>query len=76
MKLVFPKKGKKQIASLLLKTVSSFPDYLDIERKLYGLSDLEKYSYELSNKSFYFESTSDTIILRQIEKRLLNYIRE
>lgn len=71
----FSKKGKKSIASLLLKTVSGFPDYLEIEKKIYGLNDLKTYTQELRGSSFYYESASDVYVLKQIEMNLLNYIR-
>lgn len=71
----FSKKGRRGIASLLLKSVSSFPDYLEIERKLHGLDDLKKYAQELRSTTFYFENTNDIYVLKQIETNLLNYIR-
>lgn len=71
----YAKKGKKDIASLLLKNVNGFPDYLEIEKKLNGLEDLKKYSQELVTFTSYYENASSNIIDQQLERNLLNYIR-
>ena len=68
-------KGKKDIASLLLKNVDDFPDYLEIEKKLKGLEDLKKYSQELVEFTSLYENASSNIIDHQLERNLLNYIR-
>ena len=70
----FSKKGKKQIASLLLRSVSSFPDYLQIERQLFNLNDLKQYVRELRD-TLYFEGATDLFTARQIEQKLIKYIR-
>ena len=71
----YAKKGKKDIASLLLKNVDDFPDYLEIEKKLKGLEDLKKYSQELVAFTSLYENASLNIIDQQLERNLLNYIR-
>ena len=71
----YAKKGKKDIASLLLKNVDDFPDYLEIEKKLKGLEDLKKYSQELVEFTSLYENASSNIIDHQLERNLLNYIR-
>ena len=71
----YAKKGKKDIASLLLKNVNDFPDYLEIEKKLRGLEDLKNYSQKLVTVSSYYENASANIIDQQLERNLLNYIR-
>lgn len=71
----YAKKGKKDIASLLLKSVNDFPDYLKIEKTLRGLEDLKKYSQELVTYTSYYENASSSITDQQLERNLLNYIR-
>ncbi len=71
----YAKKGKKDIASLLLKSVEDFPDYLKIEKQLRGLEDLKKYMRELVTYTSYYENASSSIIVQQLEAKLLNYIR-
>ena len=71
----YSKKANKHIASLLLKSVSDFPDYLKIERKLSGLSDLKKYSNELQGTISHNESVNEIIEAVRIDRNLLTYIR-
>lgn len=71
----YAKKGKKGIASLLLKSVNDFPDYLKIEKMLGGLEDLKKYLQELVTYTSCYENASSSIIDQQLERNLLNYIR-
>lgn len=71
----FAKMGKKSIASLLLKNVSDFPDYLEIEKKLCGLSDLKSYINEKQSLQTFLESTRHGTTSKDTEVILLNYIR-
>lgn len=71
----FAKMGKKSIASLLLKNVSEFPDYLKIEKKLNGLADLKRYINEKQSLPTFMESVKAGGIAKDIEAKLLNYIR-
>lgn len=73
----YAKKSKKNIASILMKKVECFPDYLEIERKLWNLHDLKQYIMELSNKSYYpfFESNTEINKYNVIENILKDSIR-
>lgn len=73
----YAKKSKKNIASILMKKVENFPDYLKIERKLWNLRDLKQYIIELSGKSYYplFESNSEINTYNEIENILKDSIR-
>lgn len=71
----YAKKGKKDIASLLLKNVDDFPDYLKIEKTLRGLEDLKKYLQELDIFTSCYENASSNITDQQLESMLLKYIR-
>lgn len=71
----FSKMGKKKIASLLLKNVYDFPDYLKIETTLRGLADLKEYSCGLKDSSVYFEHAGSELDTAKIDLKLLNYIR-
>lgn len=71
----YAKNGEKNIASLLLKDVYDFPDFLKIERKLRGLSDLKNYIKEISGQQAFYENLNESINYRNIEHEVLNYIR-
>lgn len=71
----YAKNGKKSIASLLLKDVYDFPDFLEIERKLRGLSDLENYLKEIGGQQAYYEYLNESINYQDVKHEALNYIR-
>lgn len=75
----YAKKGKKEIASLLLKKADEFPDYLKIEAMLHGFDDLTKYLNEMQGHMYMAESTSVNMYKQMQDKHqssLLNYIRK
>ena len=75
----YAKKGKKGIASLLLKEADEFPDYLKIETTLAGFEDLTKFLDTLPTPKLMMESTMldyERILARnQHRDSLLEYIR-
>lgn len=71
----YSKKGKKQIASILLKDVTDFPDFLQIEKKLRGLNDLKNYIREINSDQYFEESVSESTLMENLENKALNYIR-
>lgn len=75
----YAKKGDKGIASLLLKEADEFPDYLQIEKTLYGFEDLTEFLNTLSMTEIMTESTALEYEHYCVERRhrgsLLEYIR-
>lgn len=71
----YSKKGTKQIASILLKDVVDFPDFLQIEKKLRGLNDLKNYIQEINPYQNFNESVLESFLMEDIENKALNYIR-
>lgn len=71
----YSKKGEKQIASILLKDVADFPDFLQIEKKLRGLNDLQNYIREINPNQYFEESVSESLLMEKLENKALNYIR-
>lgn len=76
----YAKRGKKNIASLLLRKADEFPDYLKIEKTLKGFGDLTSYLDNLPILTPIMESTlsrDERIFVRnQNRGALLEYIRE
>lgn len=76
----YAKRGKKNIASLLLRKANEFPDYLKIETTLKGFRELTGYLDNLPILTPIMESTlsKDERIFVQNQNRraLLEYIRE
>lgn len=70
----YAKNGRKDIASLLLKDVEEFPDYLKIERTLKGYDDLKEYIEHIRSNYICFESGQDFAATYKDE--LLRYINE
>lgn len=70
----FAKKGQKHIASLLLKNVNEFPDYLKIERTLTGYGDLSEYIRDIADE--YRILLEATLASLKHRNALLNYISE
>lgn len=69
----YAKHGNISIASLLLKNVAEFPDYLKIEKTLTGYNSLEKYINDIKGLSVLFEVGHD-IIAAGHKPKLLKYI--
>lgn len=67
----YAKNGGTQIASLLLKNVNEFPDYLKIEKTLTGYESFSSYIRDIRHSHLMFESVSV-----QHKEQLLRYIRE
>lgn len=73
----YAKCKKKSIASLLLKHVNEFPDYLKIERTLEGYCDLSKYIKSIKNQyQILFESLLESVPDIVHKGSLLKYINE
>lgn len=70
----YAKKGNKSIASLLLKNVDEFPDFLKIEKTLKGYYDLQSYIDNISLNDIYFESVQFSENTHK--NTLLKYINE
>lgn len=70
----YAKKGDKSIASLLLKNVDEFPDFLKIEKTLEGYNDLQSYLANISSNDIFLESEQFSQITRK--NALLKYINE
>ncbi len=73
----YAKYGNKSIASLLLKNVYEFPDYLKIETTLDGYSDLSKYIKSIKNS---YQTLLESILESERDDLykdiLLEYINE
>lgn len=73
----YAKYANKSIASLLLKDVYEFPDYLKIEKTLEGFNDLSKYIKSIKNSyQFLFESLLELDYDDLYKDILLKYINE
>lgn len=72
----YSKKGEKEIASILLKDVNDFPDFLKIEKTFRGLSDLENYIMILNHFESFNESAADNDNMQYLRNKALNYIRD
>lgn len=73
----YAKKGCKDIASLLLKNVDEFPDYLKIETRLTGYESLSKYIksiYEDNNPNALLVESVSTNVCDMYKSELLKYI--
>lgn len=71
----YAKKGTKEIASILMKEVDEFPDYLKIERTMTGYISFLEYIDDIKGLHSMFESLNESAVHSHRE-RLLEYIRQ
>jgi hypothetical protein len=71
----YAKKGTKEIASILMKDVDEFPDYLKIEKTMTGYEGFLDYINDIEHLHSIFESVDQwTVDLHK--EQLLKYIRQ